>query len=73
MRRLEKMFLSLLGGAVLGLPGCYDSGDRRPEDPPPDVSEDTPGDAAPDVDEEEPPDVDMYGPPVDLMYGPPNP
>lgn len=79
MRRFEKMILSLICGAALGLPGCYASDDRDgPQDPPPDVEEDALEDAVEDMiadvaEEETPPDETMYGPPIDVLYGPPYP
>ena len=79
MRRLEKMILSLICGAAIGLPGCYASDDRNgpgdpPEDAPVDAADDAVEDMIEDVAEEEmPPDEDMYGPPVDFLYGPPWP
>ena len=75
MRRLEKMILSLICGAAIGLPGCYASDDRDgPLDPPPDAAEDVAEDVIEDMDEEEEPADDyMYGPPVITLYGPPTP
>ena len=71
MRRIEKMILSLICGAALAVPACYDSGDRRDA---PDAEVDSAQDALEDVDEEEaPPEEDMYGPPVVTTYGPPYP
>ena len=75
MRRLEKMILSLICGAAIGLPGCYASDDRDgPGDPPPDAAEDVVEDSGEDDAEEEiPVEETLYGPPVDFLYGPPIP
>jgi hypothetical protein len=74
MRRIEKMILSLICGAALAVPACYDSGDRGGARDVPDAEVDPADDALEDVDEEEAPPVeDMYGPPIDTVYGPPYP
>jgi hypothetical protein len=62
MRLIEKVFLSLICGAALAVPACYDSGDRGGPDDASDASEDP---AADDVAEEaEEPPIFLYGPPV---------
>jgi hypothetical protein len=73
MGRIEKIILSFLCGATLGVPACYDSGDRPGgHGTPADASVDTPDDSTADVDEEEGPiDIPMYGPPIETLYGPP--